>query len=152
GAEPTTAPAHGRACTRSVLRMSPKALHGDPDRVRHSRLPHCRISRRRATAGSRIARRSASLHRAAANQGTLLPTGIAPEVGQIVNMPTAEKSRASHGSAGGLLNLCPAGEFESFVQGGIAAHRRGHQEAVAFGKDAFHIAGVDVRVTDNDVV
>src|SRR5262249_1243618 len=40
--------------------MSPNALHGDPDRVRHSRLPHCRIYRRRATAGSPAARRSAS--------------------------------------------------------------------------------------------
>jgi hypothetical protein len=32
-----------RARTRFMLRMSPKALHGDPDRVRHTRLPHRRI-------------------------------------------------------------------------------------------------------------
>jgi hypothetical protein len=85
GAQSALARPCARAGTRVVLRMSPNALHGDPDRLRHSRLPHCRIYRRSCDAGSRTARRSASFRRTAANRATLPPTGIAPEVGQIVN-------------------------------------------------------------------
>src|SRR5262249_28910737 len=73
----------GRARTPFVLRMSPKALHGDPERVRHSRLPlaaFAGVGRLPACASVGGVPHSAER---CANQATLTPTRIAPEVGQI---------------------------------------------------------------------
>src|SRR5262249_43259041 len=85
GAQGPIARPCARAGTRLVLRMSPNALHGDPDRVRHSRLPHCRIYRRRATPAPEPHGGVPHPPNGPANRATLPPTGIAPEVGQIVN-------------------------------------------------------------------
>src|SRR6266487_28924 len=39
-----------------------------------------------------------------------------------------------------------------YLQGGVTAHRRGHQEAVALGEDALHVVDINVRVADDNVV
>src|SRR6266540_6581292 len=88
-----------------------------------------------------------------ANQSTLPPRRIAPEVGQIVNMPAVENAQEERISCGRwALSLRPPCEFEPFIQGGVTAHRRGHQEAVALGEDALHVVDINVRVADDNVV
>src|SRR6266540_953480 len=88
-----------------------------------------------------------------ANQSTLPPRRIATEVGQIVNMPAVENAQEERISCGRwALSLRPPCEFEPFIQGGVTAHRRGHQEAVALGEDALHVVDINVRVADDNVV
>src|SRR5262245_66148221 len=81
-----------------------------------------------------------------ANRATLPPTGIAPEVGQIVNK----------GTRSGIFrpspHLRPSGELEPLVQGGVAAYRRGHQKAIALAPDALDVVGIDVGMADDHVV
>src|SRR5262245_22920518 len=52
----------------------------------------------------------------------------------------------------GICGLCASCQLQAFVEGGVAAHRRGHQEAVALAEDALHVVGVDVRMADHYVV
>ena len=55
-------------------------------------------------------------------------------------------------AAGVPSRLGASGELQAFVEGGVTANRRGHQEAVAFAEDALDIVGIDVRVSDDDIV
>jgi len=73
GAQSALARPCARAGTRVVLRMSPNALHGGPDRLRHSRLPQLPHLAASCDAGSRIARRSASFRRTVRESGHFTP-------------------------------------------------------------------------------
>src|SRR2546430_13303201 len=131
--------------------QSPPRRSGSPPAFPLAPLPHLP-----ASSDCRLADRAAEWPRSAerpANQSTLPPRRIAPEVGQIVNMPAVEDAQEERISYGRwALSLRPPCEFEPFIQGGVTAHRRGHQEAVALGEDALHVADINVRGADDDVV
>src|SRR6188768_3549068 len=88
-----------------MLRMSLKALHGDPDRVRHTRLPHSRIFTGVVRLPARAARSVASSAERPTNQTTLPPRGNRPEGVQIVNNGPNKRSGANPAvfTAGGLF-------------------------------------------------
>src|SRR5436309_3515600 len=65
------------------------------------------------------------------------------------NPPGAENASLQ---SSGTAKLRASGELEAFVERRIAAHRRSHQETVAFAEHALHVAGVDVRMADHDIV
>src|SRR6266540_3529950 len=63
-----------------------------------------------------------------------------------------EAGRPSWRRVSPTARLRPPGELQSLVEGGVAAHRRRHQEAVAFAENALDIVCVDVRMPDRHVV
>src|SRR6516165_8519611 len=46
----------------------------------------------------------------------------------------------------------PPGQLQSLVQGGIAAHRRRHEKAIALAQDALDIVGIHMRVADDNIM
>src|SRR5215510_14966673 len=48
--------------------------------------------------------------------------------------------------------LCASRQLQALVEGGIAAHGGGHQEAIAFAEDALHVVGVDMGMADDHIV
>src|SRR5215471_21313559 len=50
-----------------------------------------------------------------------------------------------------IASLPPSGQLARFVEAAVTAHRRAHQEAVAFLDDPLDIIRLHVRVADDDI-
>jgi hypothetical protein len=58
--------------------------------------------------------------------------------------PSRETTRSLASLRRAVARYRASRQLQAFVEGRVAAHRRGHQEAVAFAEDALDIVGIDV--------